>query len=224
MNFNAMNHSSSSLQVNEIFFSIQGESLYAGRPCIFVRLAGCNLRCAYCDTKYAWSGGSRIEITEIIDAVKKYGFPLAEITGGEPLMQAGTPELAMRLLDEKIEVLIETNGTYPIDLLPEGCIRIMDIKCPGSRESCKTDFDNIARLGGRDQVKFVVCDRNDYEYAKDIIKRWGTVFPAIPALISPAAGMADEAEVAAWILEDRLDVRLHLQLHKIIWPGAEKGV
>ncbi|MCF8110662.1 MAG: radical SAM protein [Desulfobacteraceae bacterium] len=224
MNFNATYQSLSSLRVNEIFFSIQGESLYAGRPCVFVRLAGCNLRCAYCDTKYAWSEGSRMEISQIIDAVKKYRFPMAEITGGEPLMQAGTPELARRLLDEKIEVLIETNGTYPIDTLPEGCIKIMDVKCPASGESSKTDFDNIGRLDRKDQVKFVVCDRNDYEYAKDVIRQLRGVHPAIPVLISPAAGMADAAEVAAWIIEDRLDARLHLQLHKIIWPGAAKGV
>ncbi|MFW6011203.1 MAG: radical SAM protein [Desulfosalsimonas sp.] len=224
MNFNAMHQSSSSLRVNEIFFSIQGESLHAGRPCVLIRLAGCNLRCTYCDTKYAWSEGSSMEISEIIETVKKYGFPVAEITGGEPLMQAGTPELARRLLDENIEVLIETNGTYPIYTLPEGCIKIMDVKCPGSGESGKTNFDNLGRLSRKDQIKFVVCSCDDYQYAKDIIQRWWNGRPAVPVLISPAVGMTDPAEVAAWILEDRLDARLHLQLHKIIWPGVEKGV
>ncbi|MFP3999324.1 MAG: 7-carboxy-7-deazaguanine synthase QueE [Desulfobacterales bacterium] len=224
MNFNAVQKKPAVLCVNEIFYSIQGESLYAGRPCVFVRLAGCNLRCAYCDTKYAWHQGNEMTTEEIVEAVKHYRFPLAEITGGEPLMQEGTPGLAKRLLNENIKVMIETNGTYPIDWLPAGCVRIMDIKCPDSGESHKTDFDNIGRLSGSDQVKFVICSRSDYEFARSIIERYWAGRPANPVLISPAAGFADPSEVAAWILEDRLDARLHLQLHKIIWPDAGKGV
>ncbi|MCF8025116.1 MAG: radical SAM protein [Desulfobacteraceae bacterium] len=215
---------SSGLSVNEIFFSIQGESLYAGRPCVFVRLAGCNLRCVYCDTRYAWSGGREMQIREIVSAVRAYRFPLVEITGGEPLFQKNTPELVKRLLDEKMEVMMETNGTFPIDRIPAGCIKIMDIKCPGSGQSHKTDFDNIGRLGESDQVKFVICDREDYEFARGIIDRYRAGRPAGQVLISPAAGTVKPATVADWILKDRLNVRLQLQLHKILWPDAEKGV
>ncbi|MFW6082232.1 MAG: radical SAM protein [Desulfosalsimonas sp.] len=216
-------HSSAGLLVNEIFFSIQGESLYAGRPCVFVRLTGCNLRCAYCDTSYAWSGGRDMEIEEIVSAVQAYGFPLVEITGGEPLLQKNTPELVRRLLDGQMEVMMETNGTFPIDLVPEECIRVMDIKCPASGQSHKTDFNNINRLGSADQVKFVICDRGDYEFAKGITERFLKEGKSGTVLISPCFGIIDPAEVAGWMIEDRLEARLQLQLHKILWPDAEKG-
>ncbi|MFO7932293.1 MAG: radical SAM protein [Thermodesulfobacteriota bacterium] len=215
---------SAGLCVNEIFISIQGESLYAGRPCVFVRLTGCNLRCSYCDTDYAWSGGRDMDIEEIVSEVQAFRFPLVEITGGEPLLQKNTPELVRRLLDGQMEVMMETNGTFPIDLVSEKCIKIMDIKCPASGQSHKTDFENINRLGASDQVKFVVCDRGDYEFARDIINRSLKAGSAAAVLISPAAGMVEPAKVAGWIIEDRLDARLQLQLHKILWPGAEKGV
>lgn len=215
---------SSNLKVNEIFLSIQGESLYAGRPCVFVRLTGCNLRCAYCDTRYAWSEGWDMEIGEIISEVRKYRFPLVEITGGEPLLQDNTPELVRRLMDEEMEVIMETNGSFPIDWVPAGCVKIMDIKCPGSGQSHETDIDNIGRLGKADQVKFVICDRSDYEFACGIIDRYWARRPPNPVLISPVEGMVEPAAVAGWIMEDHLDVRLQLQLHKILWPGVEKGV
>lgn len=210
--------------VNEIFYSIQGESLYAGRPCVFVRLAGCNLRCTYCDTRYAYFEGRSMDIEEIAAAVKSYDFPLVEITGGEPLMQAETPALVKRLIDAGLEVIMETNGTLPIDRVPKQCVKIVDIKCPGSGESEKTDFENIGRLGKKDQVKFVICDRKDYEFARDIIKRYWSQGRKNPVLISPVSEMMDPATAAAWILEDRLDVRLHLQMHKILWPHINKGV
>ncbi|MFP4649383.1 MAG: radical SAM protein [Desulfobacterales bacterium] len=215
---------SSGLCVNEIFISIQGESLYAGRPCVFVRLTGCNLRCSYCDTDYAWSEGRNMEIEEIVSEVKAFRFPLVEITGGEPLLQKNTPELVSRLIGEQMEVMMETNGTFPIDLVSDKCIKVMDIKCPASGQSHATDFENINRLGASDQVKFVVCDRGDYEFARDIINRSLKTAHAPTALISPAAGRVEPAEVAGWILEDRLEARLQLQLHKILWPGAKKGV
>lgn len=215
---------SEGLCVNEIFISIQGESLYAGRPCVFVRLTGCNLRCSYCDTDYAWSGGRDMNIEEIVSEVQAFRFPLVEITGGEPLLQKNTPELVRRLLDGQMEVMMETNGTFPIDLVSEKCIKVMDIKCPASGQSHKTDFENINRLGASDQVKFVVCDRGDYEFARGIINRSLKTGCGATMLISPAAGMVEPAEVAGWIIEDRLEARLQLQLHKILWPDAEKGV
>lgn len=216
--------SGGSLNVSEIFFSIQGESVYAGRPCVFVRLAGCNLRCTYCDTRYAWTGGSKMQIQEIISAIRDFRFPLVEITGGEPLLQENTPELVRRLFSENIEVLIETNGTLPIDLLPRECVKIMDIKCPGSGQSRKTDFDNIGRLGKSDQVKFVICSREDYDFGRGIIERYLSDMSADRILISPAAGFIESTAVADWMLKDRLNARLQLQLHKILWPDKEKGV
>ena len=212
------------LRVNEIFYSIQGESLSMGRPCVFVRLTGCNLRCTYCDTGYAYTQGRFMDIAQILSQVGTYGVDLVEITGGEPLMQPLTPALAEALLANGFEVMIETNGTYSIDLVPNVCTRIMDIKCPASGESRKTDFDNLNRLKGNDQVKFVICDRKDYDYARHILRHYWSGRPPVPVLISPAAGRLAPATAAAWILEDRLDVRLHLQLHKILWPNEQRGV
>ncbi|MFP3981164.1 MAG: radical SAM protein [Desulfobacterales bacterium] len=216
--------SGSRLRINEIFYSIQGESLHAGRPCIFVRLTGCNLRCAYCDTTYAYFEGRIMDMDEIISAVAAYGCRLVEITGGEPLMQAQTPILVDRLLAAGLEVIMETNGTYPIDRVAPECIKIVDIKCPASGESEKTDFDNIGRLKKQDQVKFVVCDRRDYDFARQVIERFWSGRPACPVLISPAFGWLEPGRLAGWILEDRLDVRLQLQLHKILWPQIQRGV
>ena len=214
----------SCLLINEIFYSIQGESLHAGRPCVFVRLTGCNLRCSYCDTRYAWQEGRIMNLAQVVAAAGIHGVKLVEITGGEPLMQAGTPELAKRLLSEGFEVMIETNGTYPISLVPEQCIRILDIKCPASGQSRQTDFDNLNHLGPNDELKFVICDRPDYEYARGIMERFWAGQPPVPVLISPAAGRLAPDVAAAWILEDRLAARLHLQLHKILWPEIQRGV
>ncbi len=224
MNSKSGGGSSCGLSVNEMFYSIQGESLYAGRPCVFVRLAGCNLRCAYCDTRYAWFEGRQMDTGQIVSSVLQYRVPLVEITGGEPLMQENTPGLVRRLLDAGMEVMMETNGTFPINLVTEECIRIVDIKCPGSGQSHKTDFTNIGRLCRSDQVKFVVCDRNDYEFARTVMERYWNGRPKNPVLISPAAGAVDPAEVAGWILEDRLYARIQLQLHRILWPEGKKGV
>ncbi|MBS3754666.1 MAG: radical SAM protein [Desulfobacterales bacterium] len=212
------------LRVNEIFYSIQGESLHAGRPCIFVRLTGCNLRCSYCDTTYAYFEGRIMDMDEIVSKVAAYGCRLVEITGGEPLMQEQTPVLVDRLLASGLEVLMETNGTYPIDRVSPECIKIVDIKCPASGESEKTDFDNISRLKKQDQVKFVVCDRRDYEFARQVIERFWPGRPTCPVLISPAFGRLEPDRLAGWILEDRMDIRLQLQLHKIIWPHIQRGV
>ena len=205
------------LKVNEIFYSIQGESSYAGRPCIFIRLTGCNLRCSYCDTKYAYEEGTELEIGEIVDRVESYKCPLVEVTGGEPLMQKETPALIQRLLDERYEVLLETNGSQDINQVDGRCVKIVDIKCPSSGEADKNDFENLNRLSDKDEIKFVISDREDYEYAKKMLDLLGSDPLTVKAVhFSPVFGKLDPKTLADWILEDNLDVRLHLQLHKYI--------
>ena len=166
-----------SIVVNEIFYSIQGESLAAGRPCIFIRLSGCNLRCAYCDTTYAYTQGRRMAISEILAQISQYNCLLVEITGGEPLQQNETPHLITRLIQSGYAVLLETNGTFDIGKIHDHCVKIVDIKCPSSGESDKTDLNNLSRIGRRDQIKFVIANRNDYEYSKNILKRLPNFFP-----------------------------------------------
>lgn len=212
------------LIVNEIFNSIQGESLYAGLPCTFIRLAGCNLRCSYCDTKYAYEEGDNVAVYDIIDRVSHYKCRLVEITGGEPLIQTETPLLITRLIESGYKVLLETNGTIDSGQIDGRCVKIVDIKCPGSGESEKNNFDNLNRLNLQDQIKFVITGRIDYEYAKDIIKLIPEWFLRENILISPVPGRMDFSELAKWILEDRLTVRFHIQLHKMIWPDTERGV
>ncbi len=213
-----------SLLVNEIFFSIQGESLFSGLPTVFVRLTGCNLRCSYCDTKYAYQAGAKMIIHEIIKRVASYRSRLVEITGGEPLLQAETPELVSALLDKGYTVLLETNGSIDIKIVDERCVRIVDIKCPSSGESGKNNLINIKRLAHHDQLKFVIADRCDYDYAKQTVGLIKNDFPKGNILFSPAAGLLQLNELAAWLLQDRLPVRLHSQLHKIIWPDRDRGV
>jgi 7-carboxy-7-deazaguanine synthase len=213
------------LKVNEIFYSIQGESSHAGRPCAFVRLTGCNLRCAYCDTQYAYEDGTWLEIPEILRQVSQFNCRLVEITGGEPLIQEQTPELITTLLDHNFTVLLETNGSRDIDAVDERCIRILDIKCPSSGESEKNQLKNLQLLTFNDEIKFVIGSREDYEYAKYILS---TGLPRRnkmkPPLFSPVFGKTDPQTLARWILQDRLDVRLQLQLHKLIWGPEQKGV
>ena len=205
------------LRVNEVFYSIQGESSYAGRPCVFVRLTGCNLRCSYCDTKYAYEEGIELEIGEIIDRVAFYQCPLVEVTGGEPLMQKETPALIRRFLDEGYEVLLETNGSQDISQVDGRCVKIVDIKCPSSGETDENDFENLNRLADKDEIKFVIGDKEDYEYAKKMLDLLGSDPLTVKAVhFSPAFGKLDPKTLAEWILEDNLDVRLHLQLHKYI--------
>jgi len=212
------------LLVNEIFYSIQGESTYSGRPCIFVRLTGCNLRCSYCDTRYAYEQGVNMEITEIINRIAAHRCRLVEITGGEPLLQSQSPILIYRLLENGYEVMLETNGSLDISRVDGRCIKIVDIKCPTSGESDKNDLGNLKRLGSKDQVKFVIGNRSDYEYAKATMDSISPDFPEEQILFSPASGGITPSQLAEWILEDSLNVRLHLQLHKIIWPDKKRGV
>ncbi|MGB5155981.1 radical SAM protein [Desulfobacterium sp. N47] len=212
------------LLINEIFYSIQGESLYSGLPCAFIRLAGCNLRCAYCDTKYAYNEGSEIETDHLVKKISEFGCPLVEITGGEPLIQEETPVLIEKLLDNKFSVLLETNGSLDISYIDKRCIKIIDIKCPTSGESEKNNLANINRLNQKDQIKFVIGNRVDYEFAKDIVKQIPKTFFRENILFSPIYNKLELSELARWMLKDKLTVRFHLQLHKIIWPDTIRGV
>ena len=212
------------LKVNEIFYSIQGESSFAGLPCVFVRLTGCNLRCAWCDTAYAYEEGHEQSAEEILAHIRKYPCLLVEITGGEPLLQKETPGLARLLLDQGYSVLVETNGSKNIDLLDSRCIRIMDIKCPSSRESANNDFTNLERLTARDEVKFIIGSRVDYDYAKAMLEKLPNWFKIKNIHFSPLYGIVTPVMLAGWMLEDGVRARLSLQLHKGIWPEALRGV
>ena len=212
-----------SLKVNEIFYSIQGESLYAGFPCVFVRLTGCNLRCSYCDTTYAYENGTILSIAEILGRINAYHCRIVEITGGEPLCQQNTPALVDALLSAGYTVLMETNGSKDIRMVDSRCIKILDIKCPGSGESHQNDLENLNRLGPADQIKFVITDRTDYNFAKNILReKWRDRFP-VPVLFSAAVPSLLPVQLAEWMLADRLPVRLQVQLHKILWPDEDKG-
>ncbi|MBU0544228.1 MAG: radical SAM protein [Proteobacteria bacterium] len=213
-----------SLIVNELFNSIQGESLYAGLPCTLVRLTGCNLRCSYCDTRYAYSGGAEMDLKEIIAAVSAFDCPLVEITGGEPLLQDETPSLILNLLEKRFHVLLETNGSIDISCVDERCVRIVDIKCPSSGEAGRNDFNNLKKLHLKDQIKFVISDLPDYEFAKDIIKQIPAWFLRENILFSPVSGKVEFSDLAKWILGDKLNVRFHIQLHKTIWPDIDRGI
>ena len=212
------------LTVNEIFHSIQGESTYAGEPCVFVRLTACDLRCRWCDTPYAFHEGRKMTLDEVIAQVEAYGCPTVEITGGEPLLQADVHPLMQRLIESGKKVLLETGGHRSIAAVPGGVVRIVDIKCPGSGEAGKTDWANIAHLTGRDQVKFVLADRGDYEYARDVIAREGLAERCGAILLSPVHGVLGLRQLAEWVLADRLAVRLQVQLHKYIWDPQTRGV
>jgi len=212
------------LTVNEIFHSIQGESTYAGQPCVFVRLTACDLRCRWCDTTYAFHEGRKMSIDDVVAQVDSYGCPTVEITGGEPLLQADVHPLMARLLAEGKTVLIETGGHRSIAGVPEGVIRVMDIKCPGSGEAAKNDWSNLALLTKRDQVKFVIADRADYEFAREIVVREGLVDRCGAVHFSPVHGELAPRRLAEWLLGDRLPVRLQLQLHKFIWDPQTRGV
>lgn len=212
------------LTINEIFHSIQGESTHAGRPCVFVRLTACDLRCSWCDTPYAFTEGHKISVDEVVARVKEYGCPVVEITGGEPLLQKNVYPLMQRLLDEKFTVMVETGGHLSIEHVPAGVLRIMDVKCPGSGESHRNDWTNIDRLVATDEVKFVIKDRADYEFARDVVARYLLTGRVAAVHFSPVHGVLQAQQLAEWILADRLEVRLQLQVHKYIWDPATRGV
>jgi 7-carboxy-7-deazaguanine synthase len=212
------------LTVNEIFHSIQGESTRAGDRCVFVRLTACDLRCTWCDTPYAFHEGRKMSIDDVLSVVEGYGCPLVEITGGEPLLQEGVYELMERLLAAGHTVLLETGGHRPIDRVPAAVVKIVDVKCPGSGEADKNCWSNLDRLAPHDEVKFVVLDRADYEFARDVLTRTHLPSRAAAILFSPVHGQLDPKTLSEWIIADRLPVRVQLQLHKLIWSPTTRGV
>lgn len=211
------------LKVNEIFYSIQGESTFVGLPCLFIRLTGCNLRCQYCDTRYAYEEGSELALDQLLNHLSNYRCELIEITGGEPLLQDEAPDLAKSLINCGKTVLVETNGTMDIGRLPSSVIRIMDIKCPSSNESEKTDWDNITRLKSQDNVKFVIGDRADFDWAVTTVERWN-LLDRCHVLFSPVYRVLAPEKLAEWLLETGLPIRFNLQLHKYIWHPNRRGV
>lgn len=212
------------LTVNEIFHSIQGESTYAGRPCVFVRLTACDLRCVWCDSPYAFHEGRKMSVDEVAAAVLAYGCPLVEMTGGEPLLQKDVYPLMEQLHAAGLQVLIETGGHRSLDHVPAWATVVMDVKCPGSGEAVKHDAGNFARLRPHDEVKFVIADRADYDYAKDVITRESLVGRVAAIHVSPVYGTLDSKTLSEWVLADKLPVRVQLQLHKYIWGPEVRGV
>lgn len=212
------------LRINEIFFSIQGEGSRAGEPCIFVRLTGCGLRCTYCDTEYAFFEGGDYPVGQVIEQVRSYGCKLVEITGGEPLEQDGVYMLIDALLAEGFEVMIETGGHVDISRVPQAVKRIVDLKTPASGMVHRNYYDNVKHLTQHDEVKFVIADRIDYEWAKEKTELFELTKKAGLVLFSPVVGVLTLTQLAEWILDDRLQVKLQMQLHKLIWPDVERGV
>jgi 7-carboxy-7-deazaguanine synthase len=212
------------LTINEIFFSIQGESTRAGSPCVFVRLTACDLRCSWCDTPYAFHEGQKMSVDDVAAAVARYRCPLVEITGGEPLLQEDVYPLMERLLSEGLTVMLETGGHRPIDRVPAAVLKVVDVKCPASGEADKNEWSNLDRLATHDEVKFVVQDRSDYEYARDVITRYDLANRAAAILISPVHDVLHPRALSEWVLADHLPVRVQVQLHKIIWDASTRGV
>ena len=212
------------LTINEIFHSVQGEATYAGQRCVFVRLTACDLRCSWCDTAYAFHEGRKRSIDDIVQEVLSYDCPLVEVTGGEPLLQADVYPLMQRFLDLGKTVLLETGGHRSTAQVPPAVVTILDVKCPGSGEAHKHDHENFSRLKAHDEIKFVLRDRADYDYAKAVIaqERLDTRVAAIH--MSPVHGDLHPRQLTEWVLEDRLPVRVQIQLHKIIWDPSTRGV
>jgi 7-carboxy-7-deazaguanine synthase len=212
-----------SLLVNEIFASIQGESTYAGRPCTFVRTTACNLRCRWCDTTYAFTEGVRHSIDEVLEKVAAFGWPLVEVTGGEPLAQRAVPSLLTRLCDAGYTVLLETSGSLDVACVDPRVVKIVDLKAPSSGEERANRYQNLEHLSSRDELKLILADRRDYEWARDEV-RCRRLNERCTVLLGPVTGELEAGALAAWILEDGLPVRLQLQLQTIIWGPGRRGV
>jgi 7-carboxy-7-deazaguanine synthase len=212
------------LTVNEIFHSVQGESTRAGVRCVFVRLTACDLRCSWCDTPYAFYEGRKMSVQEVLDVVSSYGCPAVELTGGEPLLQKDVYPLMMALLDAGHTVLLETGGHVSLAQVPPSVIKIVDVKCPGSGEAHRMDWDNLSRLSAHDEVKFVIRDREDYDYAREVLARYELDHRCAAVLFSPVHGVLNARQLAEWVLGDRLPVRVQLQVHKYIWDAQTRGV
>ncbi len=211
------------MRITEIFHSIQGESSYVGQPCVFVRLTGCPLRCTWCDTDYAFYGGQERSIDDVLAQVLDYGCPLVEVTGGEPLVQPDCLPFITRLCDAGYRVLLETSGTVDIEPVDPRAHVILDVKCPGSGMTDRMHWPNLSRLAAKDEAKFVLADRADYDWAREILAQYGVTIRC-PVLFSPVFGSLAVGTLADWILADKLPVRLQIQLHKYIWSPDLRGV
>lgn len=212
------------LTINEIFHSIQGESTHAGRPCVFVRLTACDLRCSWCDTAYAFTEGRKMSLDEVLADVTARGEKLVEITGGEPLLQKEVYPLMDALLARGHEVLLETGGHVPLTQVPAAVKKIVDVKCPGSGEADRNHWDNLAAVGPDDEVKFVIKDRGDYDYARRVVAEHDLSNRVKAVHFSPVHGVLEPRALAEWVLHDKLPVRVQLQLHKYIWSPETRGV
>jgi len=212
------------MKVNEIFFSIQGESSFAGQPCAFVRLAGCNLRCSYCDSQYAFYDGTEMSVSEIMETVKPHPTTLVLVTGGEPMLQVSVHQLFRQLLESGYTVLLETGGQVLLSEVDPRVHKIMDFKCPSSGMCDHNDYRNLDCLTRNDEVKFVIGGREDFDWACDIVRRYGLASRVGAILFAPVFGKLPYADLAAWVLSSGLPIRLQLQLHKIIWPDIPRGV
>ena len=212
-----------SLKINEIYYSVQGESTHAGRPCIFIRLTYCNLRCSYCDTEYAFYDGKDMEITDIMSEIKRWDCNLVEVTGGEPLFQDECIDLLNELVNSNYEVMLETGGSLSISDVPKKVIKIVDFKCPSSGMGKKNLWSIVDDLHAHDEVKFVIGNREDFDWAKDRITEY-SLDKICTLLFSPTFGEIDPQQIVEWILADNLPVRLQMQMHKMIWSPEEKGV
>ena len=212
------------ITINEIFYSVQGESTYAGRRCVFVRLTACDLRCSWCDTPYAFYEGRKRPLAEVLDEVERFNCDLVEVTGGEPLLQEAVYPLMDALLERGKTVLLETGGHRSTARVPDAVVAIVDIKCPGSGEDHKMDWENLHRLRPHDEVKFVIKDRADYEFARDVIARHALATRVAAIHMSPVHGVLNPRTLSEWVLADALPVRVQLQLHKYIWEPSTRGV
>lgn len=213
------------MRITEIFYSIQGESSFAGLPCVFVRLTWCNLRCSWCDSEYTFTGGVEMKIDEVLEKVRGYGCKLVEITGGEPLVQKRECcELVSRLCDEGFTVLIETGGSLDTSVLDPRAIKILDVKCPGSGEAHRNFWANLERLNPRDEIKFVIADRTDFNFALEVIEKYQLNNRQPQVLFSPVWDAVELKDMAEWILQSGARGRMQLQMHKYIWGPDVKGV
>jgi 7-carboxy-7-deazaguanine synthase len=210
--------------INEIFYSVQGESSYAGRPCVFVRLTACDLRCSWCDTPYAFHEGTRRTVDDVLAEVDRFDCQLVEVTGGEPLLQEDVYLLFDGLLNRGKQVLLETGGHRSTERVPAQVVTILDVKCPGSGEGHRMDWTNIERLRPHDEVKFVIKDRADYDFASDVTRRFDLTARVAAVHFSPVHDVMDLRQLSEWVLQDRLGVRVQVQLHKYIWDPATRGV
>lgn len=211
------------LRMSEVYASIQGESTHVGKPCVFVRLTGCNLRCSWCDSEFTFTGGAMRRLDDIVEEATAFGIHTIEVTGGEPLVQRNAPELMRRLLDRGHEVLLETSGSVTIANVPDGVHIIMDLKAPDSGEVEANMWENLSHLDQADEVKIVIASRADYEWARDTVRE-RSIDQICPVMFSPAWGEIVLADLAAWIVEDRLNVRMQVQLHKVVWGADALGV